>query len=60
MPSGFTKGDRVTIISGKHAGRDGQVDSNVFQKTSMIPRSIPVVSMWCLRMSRWSTGVGTR
>ena len=37
MPRGFTRGDRVTIISGRYTGQDGLVDSNVFQKTVDYP-----------------------
>ena len=37
MPRGFTRGDRVTIISGRYAGQDELVDSNVFQKTVDYP-----------------------
>ena len=38
MPRGFTRGDRVTIISGRYAGQHGLVDSNVFQKTADYPK----------------------
>ncbi|MCH7843184.1 MAG: KOW motif-containing protein [Chloroflexi bacterium] len=31
------RGDRVTITTGKYAGRTGTVDSNVFQKTADRP-----------------------
>ena len=33
MRRGFIRGERVTIISGRYAGQDGLVDSNVFPCT---------------------------
>ena len=37
MPTGFIRGDRATIISARHAGRDLLVDREVFQKTVDYP-----------------------
>ena len=34
------RGDRVTITSGKYAGRTGRVDSNVFQRTVDYPSEL--------------------
>ena len=33
MRQGLTRGTRIRIISGSHAGRTGTVEATVFQKT---------------------------
>ena len=37
FPYRCNRGDRVKIISGKHKGADGTVDSSVFQRSVDLP-----------------------